>query len=126
EREAADVLRWMGSRTFAFGAGYNFTHLHFTESLNHGYFSPGQYQSHLAEAGFRVRIGRVFRGEYLGLGGVESFSGGMPNPAGEVHLRNHFLLGRWDLAVNYSRYQVAQSTGAFQANSGTVSLGYLF
>ena len=101
----------------------SFNHLHFTQDLNHGYFSPRQYRSHLAEAGFRFQIGRVFRAEYLGLGGTESFADGSSNPAGEVILKNQVLLGPWDLGLSYSRYQVAQNTGAFQANSGIVTLG---
>lgn len=126
ERENAEILRWIGIPSFAFGTGYSFTHLHFTQSFHHGYFDPSEYRSHLAEAGFRFRIKNVFRGDYLGLAGIESVANGTYNPAGEVLLRNHFLLGRWDLELSYSRYQVAQSTGAFQANSGSVVLGYHF
>ncbi len=126
ERESAEVIRWIGTPAFAFGTGYSFTHLHFTEALDHGYFDPGEYRSHLAEAGFRFRIKKFFRAEYLGRAGIESAARGTYSPAGEVFLKNHFLLKQWDLALNYSRYQIAQSTGAFQANSVSVSLGYGF
>src|SRR5262249_46472336 len=126
ERETGEAMRWFGGTSFAFGTGYAFSHLRFTQNFEHGYFSPSQYRSHLAEAGLRFRIGRVFRAEYLGLGGIESFAGGASNPAGEVVLRHQILLGRWDLGLSYSRFQVAQSTSAFQANSGSVTLGRRF
>src|SRR5262249_21667466 len=54
ERETAEALRWVHlfGNTFSIGAGYAFRHLHFGQELNHGYFSPSQYRSHLGGTGF--------------------------------------------------------------------------
>jgi len=129
EREWAEALRWFPwhDNQFALGGGYAFRHIHFTKDLNHGYFSPNQYRSHLAAAGFRVRLGKHYRGEYLGYGGaeiLENFAG--YSPAGEVLLKNDFLFGPWDLSADYSYYHLIQTTGAFRANAVSVTLGYKF
>jgi hypothetical protein len=126
EREQAEIIHWTGGSRFALGAGYEFSHDHFLVDLNHGYFSPNEYRRHLAEAGIRFRVGKVFRAEYLGRGGVESISNGSWTPAGELLLRNRLSIRRWQLGVDYSRMQLAQSTGAFQANWTSVTLGYEF
>jgi len=127
ERESAEVLRWFGSNTLAIGGGYAFRHLHFEKDLEHGYFSPTQYRSHLAAAGIRFRVGKVYRGEYLGYGGGEILEGlGGYTPAGELILKNDFVFGRWDLGADYSHFHLLQSTGAFRADSANVTLGYRF
>jgi tetratricopeptide (TPR) repeat protein len=129
EREWGEALRWFPwhDNQFALGGGYAFRHIHFTKDLNHGYFSPNQYRSHLGAAGFRMRLGKHYRGEYLGYGGaeiLENFAG--YSPAGEVLLKNDFLFGPWDLAADYSYFHLIQSTGAFRANAASVTLGYKF
>ncbi len=129
EREWAEGLRWFPwhDNQYAIGGGYAFRHIHFTKDLIHGYFSPNQYRSHLGAAGFRMRLGRHYRGEYLGYGGgelLEDFAG--YSPAGEVLLRNDFVFSRWDLAADYSYFHLIQPTGAFRANAVTVTLGYKF
>jgi tetratricopeptide (TPR) repeat protein len=129
EREWAEGLRWFPwhDNQFALGGGYAFRHIHFTKDLNHGYFSPNQYRSHLAAAGFRMRFGKHYRGEYLGYGGgelLEDFAG--YSPAGEVLLKNDFFFSRWDLAADYSYFHLIQATGAFRANAVTITLGYKF
>jgi hypothetical protein len=129
EREWAEALRWFpwDDNKFAIGGGYAFRHIHFTKDLNHGYFSPNQYRSHLGAAGFRMRLGKHYRGEYLGYGGaeiLEDFAG--YSPAGEVLLKNDFLFGAWDLSADYSYYHLIQTTGAFRANAVSVTLGYKF
>ena len=129
EREWGEALQWFPwhDNQFAVGGGYTFRHLHFIKDPNHGYFSPNQYRSHLAAAGFRLRLGRHYRGEYLGYGGaeiLENFAG--YSPAGEVLIRNDFLFGRWDLAADYSYFHLIQTTGAFRANAASVTLGYKF
>ena len=129
EREWAEALRWFPwhDNKFALGGGYAFRHIHFLEDTNHGYFSPNQYRSQLAAAGFRMRLGKHYRGEYMGYGGaeiLENFAG--YSPAGEVQLRNDFLFGPWDLAADYSYYHLIQTTGAFRANSVNVTFGYKF
>jgi tetratricopeptide (TPR) repeat protein len=129
EREWGEALQWFPwhDNQFAVGGGYTFRHLHFIKDPNHGYFSPNQYRSHLGAAGFRMRLGRHYRGEYLGYGGaeiLEDFAG--YSPAGEVLVRNDFLFGRWDLAADYSYFHLIQTTGAFRANAASVTLGYKF
>jgi tetratricopeptide (TPR) repeat protein len=129
EREWAEALRWFPwhDNQFAVGGGYAFRHIHFTKDLNHGYFSPSQYRSHLAATGFRMRLGKHYRGEYLGYGGaevLEDFAG--YSPAGEMLLKNDFPLGPWDVSADYSYYHLIQTTGAFRANAVTVTLGYKF
>lgn len=129
EREWAEALRWFPfhDKQFAIGGGYAFRHIHFTKDLNHGYFSPNQYRSHLGAAGFRLRLGKHYRGEYLGYGGgevLENFAA--YSPAGEVLLKNDFFFGHWDLSADYSYFHLIQTTGAFRANAVTVMLGYKF
>lgn len=129
EREWAEALRWFpwDDNKFAIGGGYAFRHIHFIKNFNHGYFNPNQYRSHLGAAGFRLRLGKHYRGEYLGYGGgelLEDFAG--YSPAGEVMLKNDFVFSHWDLAADYSYFHLIQTTGAFRANAVTVTLGYKF
>jgi len=129
EREWGEALQWFpwNDNHFALGGGYAFRHIHFIKDPNHGYFSPNQYRSHLGAAGFRMRLGRHYRGEYLGYGGaeiLENFAG--YSPAGEVLLKNDFLFGPWDLAADYSYFHLIQTTGAFRANAVSVTFGYKF
>jgi tetratricopeptide (TPR) repeat protein len=129
EREWGEVLRWFPwhDNQFAIGGGYAFRHIHFTKDLNHGYFSPNQYRSHLGAAGFRMRLGKHYRGEYLGYGGAENledFAG--YSPAGVAVMKNDFLFGPWDLAADYTYFHLIQATGAFRTNAASVTLGYKF
>jgi tetratricopeptide (TPR) repeat protein len=129
EREWAEALQWFpwNDNHFALGGGYAFRHIHFIKDPIHGYFSPNQYRSHLGAVGFRMRLGKHYRGEYLGYGGAENledFAG--YSPAGEVLLKNDFLFGPWDLAADYSYFHLIQTTGAFRANAVSVTLGYKF
>lgn len=129
EREWVEGLRWFPwhDNQFAIGGGYAFRHIHFTKDLNHGYFSPNQYRSHLGAAGFRMRLSKHYRAEILGYGGgelLEDFAN--YSPAGELLVRNDFFFGHWDLTTDYSYYHLIQTTGAFRANAATVTLGYKF
>lgn len=129
ERESGELLRWFPwhDNQFAIGGGYAFRHIHFTKDLSHGYFSPNQYRSHLGAAGFRMRLGKHYRGEYLGYGGAENledFAG--YSPAGVAVMKNDFLFGPWDLAADYSYFHLIQTTGAFRTNAASVTLGYKF
>jgi thioredoxin-like negative regulator of GroEL len=129
EREWAEGLRWFPwhDGQFALGGGYAFRHIHFTKDLIHGYFSPNQYRSHLGAAGFRMSLGKHYRGEYLGYGGAEVLENFADySPAGEMLLKNDFFFGHWDLAADYSYFHLIQTTGAFRANAATVTLGYKF
>lgn len=129
EREWAEGLRWFSwhDNQYAIGGGYAFRHIHFTKNFSHGYFSPNQYRSHLGAAGFRMKLGKHYRGEYLGYGGgelLEDFAG--YTPAGEALLKNDFFFNHWDIAADYSYYHLIQTTGAFRANAITLVLGYKF
>lgn len=126
QREDAEVLRWIGNSRFALGVGYRYTHASFTQNLFHGYFSPNQYHSHLGLGGFRFRLGRIFRGEYIARLGAESISQNPYQSAWEAAARNRFLLGSWELGADYSYLHFAQSTGAFRAQTGRVMVAYRF
>jgi tetratricopeptide (TPR) repeat protein len=127
QREFAEFTKWFGLGPLSIGGGYAFRHLHFSEDLNHGYFSPGQYDSHLGAAGVRFHIRNVYRAEYFGYGGGEIVRGmGGYTPAGELLLKNDFLLGKWDLSADYSHFHLLQNSGAFRADAVSLKLGYKF
>lgn len=129
ERESAEVLRWFSlpGGYVSVAGGYSFHHIHFTKDLSHGYFSPGDYRSHLAAAGVRLRLTRHYRAEILGYGGGELLTDfASYTPAGEILFRNDFFLGRWELAADYSHFHLIQTTGAFRANAASFNFGYRF
>jgi tetratricopeptide (TPR) repeat protein len=129
EREWGEAMKWFGMRdnTFSVGGGYVFRHLHFTKELGHGYFSPGEYRSHLAAAGMRLRVGKWYRAELLGYGGGELLKDfGSYSPAGEALFRNDFTFGQFILTADYSHYHLIQTTGAFRADAVSASFGYKF
>jgi tetratricopeptide (TPR) repeat protein len=126
QREDAEVLRWIGNSRFALGVGYRYTHASFSQTLLHGYFSPNQYHSHLGLGGFSFGVGKIFRGEYIARYGAESISQNPYQVAWEATARNRLLLGRWELGADYFYFHLAQSTGAFRAQTGRVSLAYRF
>jgi tetratricopeptide (TPR) repeat protein len=126
ESERGEIIHWTHGSSVAVGGGYEFTHSHFRFDPLHGYFSPTEYRRHVGELGLRFKIGKVIRAEYLGRAGVESISNGSYTPAGELRLRHRVFIQRWQLGLDYSRFQVTQSTGAFQANSASGFLSYDF
>lgn len=126
EREYGEAMRWFGSRAISLGAGYAFRHIHYTEEVNHGYFSPSQYWSHLGAGGLRFNIGKFYRGEYIGyLGGERINAGGFTN-AGELFLHNQFFYRRVDFEANYSHFQLVQSSAAFRSDVVSGAIGYRF
>jgi tetratricopeptide (TPR) repeat protein len=126
EREYGEAMRWFGSHTISLGAGYAFRHIHYSEEVNHGYFSPSQYWSHLGAGGFRFNIGKFYRGEYIGyLGGERINAGGFTN-AGELFLHNQFSYRRLDFEANYSHFQLVQSSAAFRSDVVSGAIGYRF
>jgi tetratricopeptide (TPR) repeat protein len=126
EREYGEAMRWFGSNRFSVGGGYAFRHLHFSEALNHGYFDPGEYQSHLGAGGVRFGLGKIYRGEALAYFGGEKINQGNYTSAGEFQLRNQFFIRHWQIEASYSHYQLVQSTAAFQADMASGSVGYRF
>jgi tetratricopeptide (TPR) repeat protein len=126
QREDAEVLRWIGNTHFALGLGYGYSRSLFTQSLLHGYFSPNHYQNHLSLGGFRFGIGKIYRGEYIAQYGAESVDTSPYQFAWQATAKNRLVLGRIDLGADYTYFHLAQSTGAFRAQVGRVSLAYRF
>lgn len=126
-RGSAEVLRWIGTSRLAVGGGYRFTRYDFKEDPGHGYFSPDEYQSHLGITGLRVRMRKVFTGEYLVRAGGESLGRGAPfQAAWEASLRNRAFVGNWELGADYFYFHLTQSTGAYGAQAGRVVVAYHF
>jgi tetratricopeptide (TPR) repeat protein len=126
ERESAELMKWFGSGVFSAGSGVAVRHIHFQQQLANGYFSPSQYWSHLGEIGFRVRAGRVYRGEFIGYLGAERQDPTTYVGAGELQLNNEFYIRRWELELNYSHFHLAQASGAFHADMFSGALGFRF
>jgi tetratricopeptide (TPR) repeat protein len=125
-RENFEVLRWLGSSRFSFGAGYRYTHYEFSEHLLNGYFNPKSYQSQLGEAGFNFRVGRVFHAEYMLRVGAEEISPNGYQAAWEINLHNRFPLGNWEFIADYFYFRLAQITGAYRADGGRLGIAYRF
>ena len=126
-RQTAEVLREWRIRGVSFETGYRFRHYGFELDPANGYFSPTDYQSHLAVVGVRLPRLRKYRGEFLARGGAESAGAGQSfTPAWEINVRNELLLGNWTLQLDYSKYHLAQDTGAFRADAGRFAIAYHF
>jgi hypothetical protein len=126
QREDAEVLRWIGNSHFAVGLGYQYMHSSFSQTLAHGYFSPNQYHSHLGLGGFRFGIGKIYRGEYIGEYGAETVDQNPYQIAWEATAKNRFVLGKLEMGADYTYFHLAQSTGAFRAQVGRLSVAYRF
>jgi tetratricopeptide (TPR) repeat protein len=126
QKEDAEVLRWVGNSHFAVGLGYRYAHSSFAQPFAHGYFSPNQYHSHLGLGGFRFSVGKIYRGEYIAQYGAETVNQDPYQIAWEATARNRFLLGQLEMGADYSYFHLAQSTGAFRAQIGRVSIAYRF
>jgi tetratricopeptide (TPR) repeat protein len=126
QREDAELLRWIGNSHFAMGLGYQYAHSSFTQSFTHGYFNPNQYHSHLGLGGFRFGIGKIYRGEYIAEYGAETVDQNPYQVAWEATAKNRFVLGKLEMGADYTYFHVAQSTGAFRAQVGRLSVAYRF
>ena len=59
--------------------------------------------------------------------GAESIASGADfQAAWEINALNQLALGRWELSLDYSRYHMAQVTGAFQADAARAEFAYHF
>ncbi len=126
-RGGAEVYRWFGGPALSIQTGYRYTNYEFRVDLDHGYFSPDEYQSHLGLTGVRFRVKRVFHAEYLARVGAESISRGGPfQSAWEISLRNWVTLGRWEMGGLYFRLHLLQNTGAFVSHGGRFYVRYRF
>jgi tetratricopeptide (TPR) repeat protein len=126
-RRSAEVIREWRSLGLTLETGYRYRHLHFEQQTEHGYFSPDSYQSHLAIVGVLFHSGARYRNEFLVRSGVESIATDSGfHAAWEIHSRNEFLLGRWTLELDYSKYHLVQSSGALRADAGQLAFIYHF
>ena len=126
QREDAEVLRWIGNPHFAVGLGYQYAHSSFAQTFSNGYFNPNQYHSHLGLGGFRSEIGKFYRGEYIAEYGAETVDQNPYQTAWEATVKNRILLGKLEMGADYTYFHLAQSTGAFRAQVGRVSVAYRF
>jgi len=126
-RESGELKREWKSPRVSYSTGYRYSHQGFTRELAHGYFTPDNYQSHLAAFGLITRLTRWHRGEVLVRVGAESIASGLNyNPAWEIEVRNQVLLKSWALELNYSKFHLTQDTGAFRADAGQFAMAYHF
>jgi Tfp pilus assembly protein PilF len=126
QREDAEIVRWIGNSHFAVRLGYQYAHSSFTQPFAHGYFTPNQYHSHLGLGGFRFSVGKIYRGEYIADYGAETVDQNPYQIAWEATVKNRFVLGKLEMGADYTYFHLAQSTGAFRAQVGRVSVAYRF
>jgi hypothetical protein len=60
------------------------------------------------------------------VGGEAIAAGADFQAAWEISARNQLTLGHWELHVDYSRYHMAQVTGAFKADAARFEVAYRF
>lgn len=126
-RQSAEVVREWGSPRLTFEMGYRYRRYSFDQDPEHGYFSPDSYQSHVAMAGIRFHQGKRYRGTFLVHSGMESPAADSPfHAAWEIQARNEVVLGNWTLNLDYSKYHLVQSSGAFRADAGRFAFTYHF
>jgi len=126
-RQSAELSREWGAPRLTFEAGYGYRHYSFDQEFAHGYFSPNNYQSHLAMVGVRFHPWTRYRGEFLVHSGLESpVASSDFRAAWEIHAHNEVLLGNWTLDLDYSKYHLVQETGAFRADAGRFAFTYHF
>lgn len=127
EQEFAELVRQWSTPKVNFTAGYRFRHYGFSQELLHGYFSPDNYLSHQATVGAVFHPNRRYRAEFTGRVGAESIVNGADYQAAwEISVRNQVILGHWELGLDYSRYHMAQFTGAFRADAARCEFAYHF
>lgn len=127
-RQGAEMIREWGTPRLTFQMGYRYRRYSFDEpELEHGYFNPNSYQSHLGSVGVRSQLGKRYRGAFLFRGGAESAVADAPfGTAWEIYARNEVRLGDWTLELDYSKYHLVQDTGAFRADAGRFAFTYHF
>jgi tetratricopeptide (TPR) repeat protein len=126
-RQTAGIIREWDVRPVTLETGYRYRRYSFDEELEHGYFSPNSYQSHVAVLGVRGRVKNRYRGSLQIRTGMESASLDSPfRLAWEIYCRNEAVIGKWILGIDYTKYHVAQDTGAFDADAGRFTFTYRF
>lgn len=126
-QEWAEAIHEWATPKLSYSAGYLFRHHGFSMDVAHGYFSPDSYQSHQASLGVVFRANAKYRANVRALVGAEQIAGGADfQTAWEINARNQLTLGRWVMSLDYSRYHMAQVTGAFRGDAARFELSYHF
>ncbi len=126
-RQSAGMIREWDVHRVTLETGYRYRRYSFEKDLEHGYFSPNSYQSHLAVLGVRARVRNRYRGALQYRTGMESASLDSPfRLAWEIYCRNEAVIANWTVGIDYTKYHVAQETGAFNADAGRITLTYRF
>jgi len=126
-RGSAEVVRNFRMQKFSWQAGYRFLGSAFQKDTEHGYFSPELYRGHFAVLGTQWRASKHFRADWIGRVGAESLRADRPyHTAWEVSALGELRLGNWEIVPRYAYYHLVQSSGAFRANVGTLTVRYHF
>jgi hypothetical protein len=127
-RQSAEVIRDWGSPRLTFETGYRYRRYSFDEpELQHGYFNPDSYQSHMGMAGIRSQLGKKYRGSFVVCSGMESVSLDSPfRSAWELRARNELRLGKWTFQLDYFKFRLVTESGAFRADAGRFTSLYRF
>lgn len=127
EQQWAEALHHWITPKMDYVAGCRFRHYGFNRDVAHGYFSPDNYQNYQATLGAAFHSTRRYRGEITARIGAESIASGADfQAAWEISARNQLTLGHWVLNLDYSRYHMAQVTGAFRADAARFEFAYHF
>jgi len=123
----AEILHRWNTSKLGYLAGYRFRHYGFAMDVAHGYFSPDNYQSHQAALGVTVHSQRRYHGEIVAHMGAESIASGAEfHTAWEISAHNQVTFGQYELNLDYSRFHMAQVTGAFRADAARFEFAYHF
>lgn len=127
EQEGTEALHHWATQTVDYIVGCRFRRYGFSRDVAHGYFSPDNYQSYQAAFGVTFHPARSYRGEITTRIGAESIASGADfQSAWEINVRNQITSRHWELNLDYSRYHMAQVTGAFRANAARFEFAYHF
>jgi len=89
-RQGLEVQRQWRRGNWIFQSGYLYRRYSFSRELEHGYFSPDNYQSHLAMVGLQFHASRFYRGEVSVRAGEESPSSESSySAAGDISVGGH-------------------------------------
>lgn len=122
----ADALRWFGAGKVSLGTGLAIDHLSFDQTLNHGYFSPIDYQSYMETTAVRLQHFHHYNAEFQFNSGAETIE---PSPFRfiyEVSTENFVRIGKWDIHADYTFDHATQSTGAFQTSFTRIGIKYTY
>ncbi len=122
----AEALRWFGVGRVSLGTGLSINHLSFDQPLNHGYFSPGDYQRYMGTTAVRLQHFHHYNAEFKVNSGAETIE---PSPFRfiyEITAENFARFGKWDLHADYTFDHATQATGAFQTSFTRFGIKYTY